>query len=348
MSRGAPFAPFPVAPRPECDERLSSWLQRLAGIYAMPTGMFLDCCGLSDRRAAELEWRLGTGAEIMLAARTRMTLPALRAMTFEDIAPHARSTIARGSRYLCPECSRGAFVHRKAAALPWTFWCAAHQARFRSAGGQTLEALLPGKSLAELDPDARRGAARLDAWARGRDERLPALAVFLDFLTARHRRRRPPSLDEQQRSSLQAGGVDHELFSRPIVRQALLVVVPEYDHAAQLPAQPLRSGFAALAHGSLLTNYALAVGLGRLDEHPVDCATAVLAASDWEGEERVRVALQAWPPELRRSVDARFRRFRATQAAARFTASRMHDAGKNRQSHKLRFAQSHKLCSGIS
>ena len=161
MSRGDPFAPFPVAPCPECDERLSSWLQRLAGIYAMPTREFLDCCGLGDRRAADLEWRLGAVAETLLAARTGMTLPALRAMTFEDIGPHARSVIARGSRYLCPECSRDALVRRKAAAFPWTFWCAAHQARFRSAGGQSLEALLPGKLLAELDPAARRGAARL-------------------------------------------------------------------------------------------------------------------------------------------------------------------------------------------
>jgi len=50
--------------------------------------------------------------------------------------------------------------------------------------------------------------------------------------------------------------------------------------------------------------------------------------------------LQAWPPELRRSVDARFRRFRAKQAAARFTASPNHDAGTSRQSHKFRFVQS--------
>lgn len=326
MSGSAPAMHLPVVPRPEENERLSSWLGRIARLYSMPMQPFLECCGLKERSVAEFEWRLEGGEGALLARRTGMTVQALKAMTFEEIAPQARPMIAQGSRYVCPQCSGDALIHRKAAALPWSFWCPVHRARLRSAGGSSLETLLLGRMLSALDPYAKRGADRFAAWAEGRDEPAPAPPDLMDFLTARHRRPSPPSLDEQPPLSLQARRANHEFLNRPIVRQALLVVAPEYDRAAPLIAKPVRPGLFALSRGSLLQNYAMAVSVGRLTDNPVEHAVAVLAASDREGEQRIRDVLQVWPLSLRRRIFARFRRFRAAQAPGQF-AARLHVRG---------------------
>ena len=127
MSRVAFAAPLPVAPRPQPDERLSSWLGRLARLYGMRIEAFLECCGLR-RAVSDLEWRLWAGEGALLASRAGMTAEAVRALTFEEIAPHARLTVAARSRYACALCPTD--VHRKAAALPWNFWCVEHGARF--------------------------------------------------------------------------------------------------------------------------------------------------------------------------------------------------------------------------
>ena len=104
---------------------------------------------------------------------------------------------------------------------------------------------------------------RMAAWARGTDEEAPEIDALLDFLTTRHRKSSPPSLDEQPVLSLGARRANHAVLTRPIARQALLVVVPEYDRAAPLLTKPVPRGLFALAHGSLLQTYALAVGVGE-------------------------------------------------------------------------------------
>lgn len=345
---GAAAVQLPVAPRPESDERLSSWLQRLADIYAMPAENFLEYCGLGGRSVAQFERRLGAGEGVLLARRTGMAVEALRSLTFEEIAPDACLMIASSSRYVCPQCSAGLTLHRKAAALPWTFWCPVHRTRFRSAGGRALDTVLPEKLLVALDPCARIGAVRMAAWAEGRDEQIPTLSDLLNFLTTRHRRPSPPSLDEQPRLSLEARRANHEFLTRPIVRQALLVVVPEYDRAAPLLAKPMRPGLFALAQGSLLQNYALAVGVGRLTADPVGHAVTVLLASDPEGEGRIRQALQVWPSALRRRVYVQLRRFRAAQASL---PSAHHPSAREIGTlsvSKLRFSQSQNHARGIS
>ena len=133
MTPASMMAPLPVAPRPAFDERLSSWLHRLARLYAMPIDAFLECCGLSGRGIDDLEWRLGGGEGALLAFRTGTDVEALRALTFAEIAPHARLMIASRSRYVCSHCRIG--IHLKSAALPWHFWCADHKARLRPKGG---------------------------------------------------------------------------------------------------------------------------------------------------------------------------------------------------------------------
>ncbi len=345
MSRVAFAAPLPVAPRPQPDERLSSWLGRLARLYGMRIEAFLECCGLR-RAVSDLEWRLWAGEGALLASRAGMTAEAVRALTFEEIAPHARLTVAARSRYACALCPTD--VHRKAAALPWTFWCVEHGARFEPRAGRMLTSLLPGTQLAALDPAARLGARRMADWAQGADEPAPSVTDLLNFLTTRHRASSPPSLREQPVLSLEARRANHDFLTRPIARQALLVIVPEYDRVAPVLAKALLPGIMALAEGSLLQSYALAVGVGRLTADPVGCAASALLASDQDGAERLRGVLRAWPPALRRRIAGRLAQLRDAQRAASAAAAAARTCRKRRQSHKFRFSQSHNPARRVS
>ena len=52
---------LPVVLPPDTDERLSSWLARLAVFYAMSVPEFLAKLGLKGRNVFDLEWRLSEG-----------------------------------------------------------------------------------------------------------------------------------------------------------------------------------------------------------------------------------------------------------------------------------------------
>src|SRR5271157_4494833 len=92
----------------------------------------------------------------------------------------------------------------------------------------------------------------------GRDDATPSVPDLLAFATAPHRPPSPPELHEQPRLSLEARRANRGFLEFPIARQALLVVVPEYDRVAPPLAKPVRPGLQALANGSLLQNFALA------------------------------------------------------------------------------------------
>ncbi|NHT76889.1 hypothetical protein G8E10_14200 [Rhizobiaceae bacterium CRRU44] len=146
-------------------------------------------------------------------------------MTFEEVAPYTLLTVALSSRYVCPGCSPG--IHRKGAGYPWNFWCREHDLRLDARGGRKLQDWMPEAALAMLDFNARDGAMRLSDWAHGRDDGVPSLPQLLDFLTTRHRRSSPLPLAEQPILSLAARRANHDFLTRPIVRQALLIIVPE-------------------------------------------------------------------------------------------------------------------------
>jgi hypothetical protein len=346
MTGGKALGPLPVVPRPETDERLSSWLNRIARLYAMPIEALLDHCGLSRSTIIGLEWRLGGGEGALLARCTGMTVEALRTLTFEEIVAPAHLMVALRSRYVCAQCP--ADVHRKAAALPWSFRCAEHDSRFGAVGGRRLDLRLPEAVLTALDIQANAGAMLMTAWAKGQDEHEPALPELLAFLTSRHRKASPPSLAEQPRLSLEARWANHGFLTQPITRQALQVVVPEYDRAAPVLTKPVRPGLFGLAQGSLLQNYALAVGVARLSADPVGCAASVLLASDQEGEEKIRKVLRAWPLATRRRIYLRLDRLRAVQIEASAPSCRVKQANGRQPVSKFRFTQSHKSALGIS
>lgn len=89
---------------PEPDERLSSWLARLATFYAMTVSEFVAELGLAGCDIFDLEWHLSEGEGALIAARTGVPEVALQAMTYSEFVPDARIMIARKSRHCCPDC----------------------------------------------------------------------------------------------------------------------------------------------------------------------------------------------------------------------------------------------------
>ena len=326
---------LPVVLPPDTDERLSSWLARLAVFYAMSVPEFLAKLGLKGRNVFDLEWRLSEGEGVKIVGRTGLSENKLQAMTFREIVPEARIMIARKGRHHCPLCPVD--VQRKTAAFPWTFRCPVHGVYYRTTNGATLAEMFAGEQLTVLGSYAEAGASFLATWARGEEPGDLGPVEMLTFLTTRHRRSSPPSISEQPRLSLQARGDYCDFLTTPIIRQALAVMVPEYDQVSPVLAKPVRLSLHGLAQGSLVQAYALAVGIGRLIENPVDQAITVLLASDAQGEARLRIALKTWPLSLRRRIWARL--WRAQRDERDRQIAQM--GARRRQSQKPRHFQSH-------
>lgn len=338
---------LPVAPRPADDERLSSWLGRIARVYGLSANALLLHFGLATSTALTLEKGLSAGQGALIAARVGLSESVIEAMTFSTVTSHVQFMIAPTARYFCPRCAETPEIGRKAAALPWTFWCSAHGVRLWGREQRAMEELLPASILERLDPLARRGATRLAAWAENRDplsgSRSPTVPDLLLFLTIPYRRSSPPSLDEQPRLSLEARRANHGFLTQPITRQGLLVVAPEYNRFAPVFTKPVRLGLDALARGSLLQNYALAIAVARMTENPVEHAAKLLAAADGEGELRLRQVLQTWHWTFRRRIDTVIRRAKEAETAAKTVVRRPNTSVYAEQSGKLRRHSSGKL-----
>jgi len=330
---------LPAAPRPAADERLSSWLSRIARIYELSASGLLAQFGVAGASALALERGVSVGQGALIVARTGLDVRAIEAMTYSDLAPRAHFMIAPSARYFCPRCAATPAIGRKDTALPWTFWCSVHGVRLWAHESRPMESFLPPSVLERLDPLAKLGAARMAAWAQDRDPvgetGSPTVPVLLQFLTAPYRRSSPPSLAEQPRLSLEARRANHSFLTQPIARQALLVVAPEYNRFAPVLAKPVRQGLDALARGGLLQNYALAAAVARLTENPVKHAATTLAAADAEGEANLRQVLRSWPWATRRRIEADLRRLLAAESAAKVTLGRPNGWRIAVQSHKL-------------
>ncbi|WP_262975171.1 hypothetical protein [Shimia marina] len=314
----------------------------MATFYAMTVPEFLGELGLPQHDVFDLEWSLSSGEGAFIAARTGLSGVALQAMTYREIVPEARLMIARKNRHRCSKCP--ADIHRKAAALPWMSQCSIHGTDLHEVGGATLPDILGPARFDALQVHAKAGAAVLDSWARGAGQGDLGPVEILVFLTTRHRRASPPNVSEQPRMSLGARRGYHAFLTTPIIRQALAVIVPEYDQVAPVLTKPVRPGLYALAEGSLLQTFALTIGIGRIAEHPVARAIEVLLASDADGQERLRDVLKAWPLSLRRRISARLWRAERDERDRQIAEK----ATRRRQSHNPRRVQSHKYRYRIS
>ena len=177
---------LPVAPRPAAEERLSSWLSRIAEIYGLSANALLVHFGLAGFSALTLEQGLSAGQGASIATRAGLSAQTIGGMTFSALAPQARFMIAPSARYFRPSCAKTPAIGRKDVALPWTFWCSVHGVRLWAREKRPMESFLPESALERLDPLARRGAARFAAWAEDRD---PKGETGAPTVTRRYRRR---------------------------------------------------------------------------------------------------------------------------------------------------------------
>jgi hypothetical protein len=107
---------LPVVYVPEADERLSSWIARMAPFYAMSASELVAELGLQGRDVFDVEWRYSEGEGALIAARTGLSPEVVQAMTYQNLEPRARMVIARKNRYRCPHCPEE--IQCKSAALP--------------------------------------------------------------------------------------------------------------------------------------------------------------------------------------------------------------------------------------
>ena len=333
---------LPIVFPPEIYERLSSWFARMATFYALTVPEFAAELGLSGRDVFDLEWCLSAGEGALIAARTGLSEVSLQAMTYSDYVPDARIMVARKNRHRCVKCQGD--VQRKAIALPWTFRCPVHGVELCDATGATVSNMLGADRFTKLESCTGAGVAVLDAWARGVGQAALGPVEMLACLTARHRRASPPNVSEQPRMSLEARRDYHTFLTTPIVRQALAVIVPEYDQAAPVLTKPVRPGLYGLGQGSLLQTFALTIGISRIAEDPVTRAIEALIASDAGGQERLRDVLKTWPLSLRRRISARLWRAERDEKEREIAKK----ATRRLQSHNLRYVQSHQYRYKIS
>jgi hypothetical protein len=329
---------LPVAPRPAADERLTGWLARTGALYAMTADEFLAACGVEGTRAIDAEWRLEGHAATKLAAPTRLAPAVIRAMTFDGLVPEARPMIGVGSRRTCPICARDG-IERRGNAWPWSFRCPAHKRWLMDQSGRTLADWFAPATLDHMAHAAGEGALRLRAWSESRDRNTPSTPDLLRTLITHHRRPSPPSLAEQPRLSLQARWENRAFLTRPLRRQAVLAVVPEYDRVAPVLAKAMPLGADVLAEASLLQGFALVVGIGRLALDPARHLARVLSDCDEEGAKWLKPRLRAWPEALRAEILIELRCARRENRGSARPGSTGHGRAKRRQSHELRLGQ---------
>jgi hypothetical protein len=326
---------LPVAPRPQPDERLSGWLARIGAIYGMTDNEFVAACGVQGPRAIDLEWRLSGAQAALLARPAGLTAQAMQRMTFTEFRSEARTMIPRLPHRVCPVCAADRIETRRNV-LPCTFRCLAHHRWLVDRAGHSLDSLIDAATRERLAMAAGEGALCLTAWAEGRDHGEPTASDLMRFLTTSFKAPSPPSLAEQPRLSLQERFDNQAFLSHRIRRQALLLVVPEYDRVAPVLTKPVQFGLAALADASLLQAYALTIGVGRLTLDAVRQVAKVLALSDPEGKWRLEMVLRDWPRPLRASIVVELKRIArqepASESRERLSVGRI----TYRQSHRLR------------
>jgi hypothetical protein len=246
--------------------------------------------------------------------------------------------IGVGSRRTCPNCARDG-IERRGNAWPWSFRCPAHKRWLMDQSGRTLMDWFAPATLDHMAHAAGEGALRLRAWSESRDRNTPSTPDLLRTLITHHRRPSPPSLAEQPRLSLQARWENRAFLTRPLRRQAVLAVVPEYDRVAPVLAKAMPLGADVLAEASLLQGFALVVGIGRLALDPARHLARVLSDCDEEGAKWLKPRLRAWPEALRADILIELRSFRRENRGSARPGSTGHGRAKRRQSHELRLGQ---------
>lgn len=302
--------PLPIVPPPFRDERLSSWLERIADVYLVSLDELQAHVGWS-RFALQLEREPVQADFECIAAATNNSVERLSAMTFQDAPSRYRRLLRSGSRESCPFCSRGLPRPQrlKGWSFAFTFWCDRHnQPLFGSE--------MRGVGTLGDEASARRGSEILHHWATGRDRSVVPVRSVLSLLLLPLRRASPPAPWELARLPLKRQH-DPTIRSRPRRRPVLIVVVPEFTHAVPIYDQRLPSNIANLSDAPWAERYALAIGVARVLKNPVDAIVRILEASDEFGRQKVMTLINQWPQSVHNAVDYAGPRSRKRGTAAK-------------------------------
>jgi hypothetical protein len=302
---------LPVIPKALADERLSSWLARMAGIYLVSPGELVAHIGLRTKRMHDLDLDPRADDIARLVAATGVSAPQLLRMTFRDAPASLRGFINIESEEVCPSCVDEARPGVSPRLWEWTYpfalWCAKHGRRLKSAD-------IGGVGVLGDEASARRGAGFWRALAMGADETTPTAAAVLNLLLTPCRSPSPAAPWELAGASPRMRVELQREPAETYPRLALSCVVPEYDSAVAIYDRRLPQEFLGLASARAVERRAVAIGLGRTIAYPVEAAVSILRGCDDFGRGRIEENLAAWPAHLRTAIDHARRRVRRNAA----------------------------------
>ena len=310
--RGEATPPLPVVPPPAFDERLSSWLSRTADLYLVSPGELCAHVGLSSDGLLGLDLGPGDHAIRVLSRATGLASAQLVSLTYRELPALARSLVNLESLDFCPTCARGTGTRRaprlKTWALGYTPWRPEHGCRLYGSDPSGVHAL-GGVAI------AKRGARLLRAWALGLDVARPSTAAVLGQLLTPYRAPAPPERWELARAQAAGFQARRDDLLRPRARSALSRVVPEYDGAVAIHERKLPEAARDLCVARAVEWQAVAIGVYRVIQNPVEAALDILRGCDDHGRRRIEAGLSQWPLEMRIVVADRFAR--AARASGR-------------------------------
>lgn len=290
-------AALPVVPPPVPDERLSSWLARVADHYLVTIRELQAHIGCT-LPLMDLERRPG-GADLeRIAQSTHLPVGRVAAMTFLDVTDRYLGLLRQDSCDACPACSPG-FARSpllKSSAFAFGFWCPWHRRLLFGSGGQGLSMLCD-------EAAAREGARLLEDWARGatNDPTMP-VGNAVSLLLSSRCPPTPPAPWELARLSPVERKRDAERLSRRCRRPILSLVVPAFDIAVPVCDQQVPTDMAGLVSAPRAVRYAVAIGLARLMKSPAAATARILAGCDPAARARVAAQIGRWPSALQRGL----------------------------------------------
>lgn len=309
-------APLPIVPPPFRDERLSSWLERIADVYLVSLDDLQAHVGWS-RPALQLEIDPVQADMERIAAATSAPMERLLIMTFHGTPPRYRNMLRLDSREICPACSHG--MQRSPRLRAWcfafAFRCDRHRQQLQSPDTRGANVMSDAGS-------ANRGAEILSNWAKGGETAIVPVNAAISLLLAPHRKPSPPSpweLARLARSDQQAYAME---LSLPCPRPVLGVVVPEFNSAVPVYNQLLPRALPGLRDAPFAERYAIAIGLARLLKNPATAVAHILETTDEFGRKKVLGLIDRWPAGIRNAVARGDRRI-TTRGEGRGTANRL-------------------------
>lgn len=279
--RGERRTPLPIVPPPLPEERLSSWLERVADVYLVSLDELQSHVGWA-RPALELEREPALSDVECIAAATSSSVERLFAMTFHGLPSRYRNLLRWKAGEICPACSQG--MQRpprlKAWSFAFSFWCERHRQPLFSRDTRGVSAL--GDYWA-----ARRGGAILNRWGMGKGADGVPVEPALSLLLSPIHKASPAAPWELARLSLLQ---QHEpsLQSKRFRRPALTIVVPEFAVAVPIYDQQLPTDIAQLSSAPSAERYALAIGVARLLNNPADMIARIEKAADEHCRKKIK------------------------------------------------------------